>query len=105
VKVLENVPRGHGKNEVSSHPYLGKLLNPEAKREDLTYHAPLSTEKRRASVWESIGFLEENKSLVYRSNNTNYHNCLIYFSRFDREKKNLKKPHNKIFVLNMSNIN
>ena len=61
---LENVPRGHGKNEVSLW-LMCIILNPEAMRMEIKNCSlrPLKG-KRIGSVLESTGFLGDNKSLV-----------------------------------------
>lgn len=61
VKLLENVPTGHGINVATPGLLSFILLNPEAKRAEVRY-LPLAREGKGtpiASVWEITGFLRD----------------------------------------------
>ena len=75
VKVLENVPRGQGSNEVTSSLSSSILVNPEAKRAEFKYRP--SSEKgcgmRIASALEFTGFLGDDKLLVNKARKYSSH--------------------------------
>ena len=69
VERLENVPRGQGKKKFSKE-LLCIILNPEPKRAEVSKTPSFAMGPRIASSCESMGFLGDNKSIVFRRSRT-----------------------------------